>query len=652
MSFTHYINGQQVPEPLGWREFAQEIDRDRDKRTISVKYPGTAEFTKSTYALLRALFIANDCTIVQYEAWETCGDSTILILRADIILADCKWNLARCTVECSLVDDGIGARISNNLKVPVSPLSPKTKNGDALTPAPRISLRVFDPATGTYGTTRYAFDWLACMQHAVRYITDSNVTLVSQWYSNLPDEERLAITSGFQLRTGSPADGDDRVVYNFEDLFLEISKKYNLWMMVQRDLSGNPFVVVEPEEALYSTTTAATFLHTDNLIQSIDREQLWATVRVGSSTATKNQGGGEAALPFLVLQGYSEEFFHFEAVCNTDAQLDLVGKWVTCANTIERILDNNSEYDEDIVVVQYDRSTDEAVASDWYNPGGLPVLYNEQMLNINVLNRYSLPSNVGVFYASQDAAFQALSDAFGTPYSTTSTLGTTTSPVTALFPTEVSDPGGNYTPNDYTAPIQGYYVFNVLRRWQVTENTFGVSFFNIQKRAYSKIIVQRFDAFNVLVQQVEFRSTNNTSTVPNVFTPVGNYVHQISQGFNLNAGDYVRVQYAWGTTSSGDILLTGTIAMRDVPMSEFGTTFVATGGGVLTNVDPNAARVVTLEFERITTAAQWERMTSDPTLAVVVGEAAYPRVGNILSASRNLYKGTTSYTLIAKRSDR
>jgi hypothetical protein len=153
------------------------------------------------------------------------------------------------------------------------------------------------------------------------------------------------------------------------------------------------------------------------------------------------------------------------------------------------------------------------------------------------------------------------------------------------------------------------------------------------------------------VQQFFYASAPSVS-VPGLFTPEGTYKHEVSQGMNLNTGDYVRVQYGWGTTFAGDPLLTGTITMRDLPTSRFGTTFVATGGGVLTNVDPTAARVVTLEFERITPAARWEAMTADPTQAIVVGEADVPRVGNILKASRNIYKGTTTYTLIAKRSDR
>jgi hypothetical protein len=650
MSFTHYINGSQVQEPLGWRDFAQEITRDREKRTIAIKYPGTATFTKSVYTALRSLFIANDCTIVTYEAWETCGTTTILILRADIILADCKWNLARCTVECSLVDDGIGSRITNNLKVPISPGAPKTKNGEPLTAVAPFSLRVFDTVTGAYGTTRNAFDWLECMEHAVRYITDSNVTLVSQWYNNLPDDERLAITTGYQLRTGNPAPGDDRVVYNFEDLFGEVALKYNLWMTVQRDLSGNPFVVVEPESVFYSATVAASFPWTDNLIQSIDREQLWATVRVGSQDGIKNQDAVQS-LPYLLLQGFSDEVFHFEGVCNTDAELNLVSKWGIDTNLIQKVLDGDTGFEETTFLIQYTESTGDATGSDWFTPGGLPLLYNEQLMNINVLNRYDMPSNIGSFYNALDASFAAESLVASTPYTDATIAPSFSVLATAPFPAIISDPGGNYAPNDYTAPAQGYYVFNVLRLWEVTANTFPVLFSGGQKRAESRIVFQRFDVFNTLIAQASFTSGPLTVT-PQLLSPVGPYTHEVTQGFVLNVGDYVRVQFGFATTSSGDPLATGSITMRDRPSSTFGTTFVATGGGVITSVDPGAARVVVYEFERITTAARWEDMTTDPSLAVEVSENADLRTGNILSASRNIYKGTTYYTLIAKRSDR
>jgi hypothetical protein len=651
MSFTHFINGVAISEPIGWKEFAQEISRDRVMRIIALKYPSTASFTQSAYTTLRDLFLVNDCDIVRYEAFETCGAFTTLLIRADIILADCKWNLARCTVECSLVDDGIGSRITNNLKVPISPGAPKTKNGEVLTPVAPIALSLFTPSTGIYlATPRAVLDWLEAMQHAVRYITDSNVALVSQWYSTLPTDERIAITTGFQIRTAANGLGDDRVVYNFEDLFGEMALKYNLWMAVQRDLSGNPFVVVEPEEAFYTPGVAASFPWTDNLIQSVDREQLWATVRVGSEDGIKNMDA-VLSLPYLVLQGFSEELFPFEGICNTDSELNLVSKWGIDTNLIEKVLGGDTGFEEKTFLIQYDSTTNDAVQADWYNPGGVPVLYNEQLLNINVLNRYDLPSNIGSFYNALDASFEAQRLVAGATVTDSGTAASTGTFSVAPFPSIISDPGGNYTPNDYTAPSQGYYVFNVVRQWRVTANSFPVVLGNVQKRAISRIRLERYNLLNVLVGFVEF-SSSQPIALPGLFTPPGTYTHNITQGFILNVGDYVRALFRFDFTSSFDPLATGSITAQDLPLSTFGTTFVATGGGVITSVDPGAARVITYEFDRIANAAQWESMTADPTQVVRVSHDADLRDGHIINASRNIYKGTTSYTLIAKRSDR
>jgi hypothetical protein len=272
-------------------------------------------------------------------------------------------------------------------------------------------------------------------------------------------------------------------------------------------------------------------------------------------------------------------------------------------------------------------------------------------MNINVLNRYDLPSNIGSFYDALDASFEAQRLVAGATFTDSGTAQSTGTYATAPFPSIISDPGGNYAPNDYTAPSQGYYVFNVARQWRVTGNTFPVVLGNVQKRAISSIRMERYNASNVLQSFVEFQSSGQLA-VAGLFTPPGSYTHNITQGFVLNVGDYVRALFRFDFTSSFDPLATGSITAQDLPLSTFGTTFVATGGGVITSVDPGAARVITYEFDRITTAAEWESMTADPTQVVRVSFDPNLRDGHILTASRNIYKGTTSYTLIAKRSDR
>lgn len=649
MTFTHYIDGQVVSEPAGWDDFEQEIARDFDKRMVVVQYPSEATFNLGGYELLRSMFLESDCGIVTYEAYDECDGVRSLLVRANIILADCEWNLNRCSVKCSLVDDGIMARIDNNRKIPISPAAEDSKNATPIAGVVPIALKVFYTHLGSYlNTPRAAYDWLECMQHAVRYMTDSNVTLVSSWYNSLPDNERWALLSGFQLRDAGTGPTATRITYTWESLFLEMAKTYNLWMVVQRDLDGNPFVVIEQEEALFSTNVAADFPWTDNLVQGVDRDQLWATVRVGVSEAIKNQAAVQS-LPYLVLQGFSEELFHFEGVCNTDAELDLVREWGWDTNLIQAVIGGNTDHEELTFVVQYDRTTNEAFASDWFNTGGLPVLYNEAAMNINVLNRYPLPSNVGSFYAALDASFRARRTSSGLDFTYTGSSITVGPFAEAPFEATLSDPGGNYTPNSYTAPQQGYYVMRVERLWAITENTFPVLFpVPIQKRAFSRIRIERRDAFAVLVDAWEFSSAP-LLTQANLFSPPGTYEHIVNRGMVLNAGDVVTVFFAFSTTSSGDPQALGSITARDLPSSIFETTFVATGGGTLTNIDPNAARIITYTFDRFTPSTRWARILNDPSLAVRVAPDDVLKLGHIAKATRNVLKGSTSYELICKR---
>jgi hypothetical protein len=72
------------------------------------------------------------------------------------------------------------------------------------------------------------------------------------------------------------------------------------------------------------------------------------------------------------------------------------------------------------------------------------------------------------------------------------------------------------------------------------------------------------------------------------------------------------------------------------------TTFVATGGGVLTNIDPRDAKVVNYRFTRSLNANQWRALAFDPTLGVTVnGKRCH--VG---SGQRTLEGGSTEWTLI------
>jgi hypothetical protein len=640
MSFTHFIDGTPVSEPREWRDFAQEITRDFQRRTLSVKYPGTSTFTKGAYRMLRDMFEADDCGIVEYVCLEQCGGTTLQVVKANIILADCRWNLTRCEVECSLVDDGVDARITNNRGIPISPEADKSKNGEDIVPVPVLNLVMFNPGTGAPTSSRFVFDWYQCMQHAVQYMTDGKVTLVSQWYTNLPADEKWAVTTGFQFRTGDTTPEGIALVYKFEDLFLEMAKKYNLWLTIRRNNAGEPVVFIEQEAATFVDTPAASFPWTDNLTQGIDRDQLWARVDVGSENGTKNQGNVEA-LPFLTLLGFSVEEFHFETQCNTDSVLDLVNKYTICTNTLERMLNGDTGEDTKNVLIQYTPALGEATAGVWFNPSNPDPLYNPAILNRDVLERYALPSSVGINTAPPLGDFRAAATSGTAPVQYNNTLPLNTI-VTQPGPVLVfdddttapnNDPDGAWdtTLQRYTALQAGFYQLRMRLNW--AGGGTGTAF-------RPRVIAQVFDTSNVLVSTQEQSATFRQGSL-------SNYVELFQFGAVMSVGDYMTFTLVWDLEG----FFVPNITFVNLRAQSFVfTEFTAQGGGVTgNNIE---ARVITFDFDRITTAAAWKALTDDPTLAVEVAPDTVLKLGHIKRASRNVYKGTTTYELICKRSQK
>lgn len=616
--WTFYLDGVQVAEPHGWSAAQQSIVRDWQRRSIEVQYSGEITFVRGDYTRLRNTFVeSGGCGIVTFEAYAQCGDTSYRVVKANIILADCTWNISRCTVDCSLVDDGVGARIDNNSSVEISPTSPRTKNDSDLAAVAPFDLDIFNTG-GVYDETRVAYDWLACLQHAVRYITDDNVTVQSDWYNALPDDERIALLSGFQLRTGNASSGEDtRLRYTFSRLFTEVAKRYNLWRYTQRLPSGAVVLRIEQEAAVYGSTTGLDFPWTDNITQTINRDQLWSGVSVGSKDAITNRDAVDP-LPFLVLQGFSTEQFHFEGVCNEDKVLDLVGGWCSCTNLINRVAyGSNTQHEDDVFMIQYTESTGQATIGNYF-PGAN--LYNEALLNINILNRYPLPSNVGQFFGPQTDNFRASTSANGslvtitTPGITSGTLSIAPFDDDTTPPNE--NPGGNWNAATYryTAPVQGFYQFRVLRQYEVTAYSWPLNLGGIVKGVVSRINAIHRDAADVVLSQQEF-SERGTSFAFDP-TPVGKYQHEAFFGFVMDVGDYVEFRFAFD--SSQQAFGTGSLTVRDRAGSFASTQFVANGGGVLTSVDPGAARIVELEFERLVPFDRWASMTANPTQAVAV----------------------------------
>lgn len=648
MSFEIYLNGSLVASPKDWDGYEQEIVRDYKKRFLRIAYPGTFTLTNASgYPALRTLLLEDLCSIVRFEAYEVCGAARYQIVNGYVVIADAEWNMNDCTCEIEVQDDAIGARVDNNVRIPVSPLADKSKNGVDITPCPTLSIEVFDPSddAATYlPEARTMYDWLDAMTHCLQYITDSNIAVTSSWYEALPDDEKIALCNGYQLRTADLASDAKRLTYDFQTLWMEVAKRYNLWIAVKRNDSGVSYLAIEPEADMFSASQPMNLLHQYELVQSIDRDQLYSAVEVGDEDGIQNLDL-TYSLPYLVLQGFSQEKFHFQGTCNTDEVLDLTGKWHADTNTIEKVLvtdPTSDDYDKDTFLIQYDAYTNRAVKGDYLIDGSTPYLYNEQMLNVNILNRYTLPSDVGSYYDSSDSGFMASG-------SGPTGWGPITPPPTigcyyydfgsGLTDTDVTTPPNNNVDGNwdvalqrYTAPAQGYYEFEAYIRNSKTNGDNSI-------QGGVVVYFYRYDSSDTLLATQLVTLT--TAFGEGIFEGTG------TAAFVLNAGDYVTRKFQrYACRGSG---LSGNSTTIQ-PLSHFTRTrFIAAGGGVLTKIDTNAARIVRHEFERLIPVSEWQQYVNDPSLGIGISHTNAPKAAHIVKAARDVVSGRTKFTLTSKK---
>lgn len=666
-TLIHLLDGDQVDEPRGWIDFTEELERNFEQRIVATQYPIEVTFHSGGYATLRELYLSGFCETVTYTVNFVCG-STFTVVRGSISVADIEWNLNKCEAKVKVQDDGYGARIFNNKDIKVFPTAEATKNGEAIEPVVHIDLEVYDPTEpeATYLTdTRKAYDWLECMEHCVGYITDGLLTVESDWYSALPEDERYCLVYGHELRV---ADGVSVAPqFSFTDLFANAWKKYNLWAYITRDLSGNPILKIEEDASTYTDTTAVSLPNQDDLVQSINTDLLYAKVEVGSDTYIKDEDG-TYAMPFLTLQGFTKEEYHLEGTCNTDNNLDLVSSFIIDTNAIEDCaVNNNDEYDEDVFMIQYEPYTAKAVKGDYLIPGGPPFLYNEQLLNINVVNRWPLQASGVMHFDTDDVSFKATqytNQHFFVPLDPQANTTYTSTEEQIKFSNDYDsgnfDPSnswGNGTPQGnpvseadsiYTAANTGFYQFEEPLIWaayRVFNNPFGFDFTETIALTAKMI---RYDSADVQVasQSVVFTHTNtgNSSLDLQTFytdTAVFNTV--------LQAGDYVKFTFFFTYTVVGVVDLN---TLSEILWSgcSVRTSFIASGGGTLVDTDPDEYRATRYEFKRYIPPSDWVNLRDDPTQQVQVAtDDVEFRNMHALKVSRNIATGETEWECIANR---
>jgi len=662
--FTFKIDNTTVTDPLEWAEFTETLEYDQQFNGILMKYNQKFTFTNDGYDLISNYLTTNGyCNRLPLQVWYQCGSEIpTIVLDGFIFLTEAKFNRSKCTVEVEFEDNSYTSKIFGNRNIKTYVNAEESKNGVAITPATELIVFFFDPYQVIQPFTRTGYDVKDVFRFLIDFMTDGTVGFVSDWYDNLPQSERVLLCSGTTLRYTAPRRIPPNV--SFQELFIEMHKKFNLVFAVEKDANGNPRIRIENYDYFKNTATQTVSI-TDipELIESFDSDKFYAQVNIGSTTMPlPNLLGTQFALfpyPFVTFQ---KEEYYIQGECNTDEELDLVSSYVIDSNIIQGLTTSdtaNTDYDNMNVFVQYDYLTNQA---DYWNDVDAPVFspqriyYNKIFTNVEVAARFNvqgqLAKNLGpgtpVFRASKTIAEpsvtkvgSAILTQFGDTYIDLAYQDDSTPPN--------QDPGNDYSTVTYryTAPQTALYTFEASYETNTTVNTQVGT--NPQNNYWyigiQQILFRKYDTSGTLVQIVNGRYD---VLFPGFAPKVG--VRPITGGNSifLLAGESVAVQASvTGYYKTGFPAVYGGTMTYNIQNGFFRLIAGSYGGGIIGQTkDPNNYFTSIYEFEQVLSEAEWTAIVNNPQNFMRFSMTSNPgQKGWLRKIERNKATGLTKFTL-------
>ncbi len=513
MTFRHYINGAEVQEPDGFSDFQQELIRDEKERFIRFNFPLDLTFIGDGYQLIENQYQENYNSELEYKVVRLEVSTEFVEVLSTIKISNCEFNLTakpKPSVNVQIDDNVFQAKIFGNKSRPNVITATKTLNGVELTPVTAKDVMFFNSDTGSDIATRKVYDVFDCLEHTIKFISDGKIQLVSDWYTDLPDDEKLAITTGAQIRTPSALRPLEPLTIDFETLFEELYKKYNLYFIVEDILTDTPKLRLEQESYLYGNSVGLEVFENDDLTRSLDFDKLYNRIAIGSDSV--KYFGNEFPMYYTQLLTFAKETYNIDGVIGVDNELDLVSEYIIGSNEIHRIATDQTEsFDEDIIMIQYDSSTNAAVKGDWF-PGSSPSFryYNEELNNAKVIQRFDYLGDVALSIGNLNASFMASqTTAYAGSGSITAPSGSLfdTFPVPYAFQDDSTPP--NYNNGDFDLANDKYVCANdgVFRfEFEFTFKPTAIIWISSNPLAY---FISPF---------VRFRKNGTDSLAPNLIT--------------------------------------------------------------------------------------------------------------------------------------
>lgn len=404
--YRFILNGTEIDDhPDGWRDYSTESTFDSTLKLYHLKRDVNLTFYGQGWEILRDTFINSYCEEVTFVVYK----ENNILLDGYIKISDIEWNLLKNTCTVSPIDGVYYRYIDNNKNIPISLSTSNAKTGTiqnpiAITPPSQILIDISLTTEGGSPTTiyqRYIYDLKDVMDHIISFISDGTLTFESEWYDNLEDSEKIGVTNGALLRNGV-----NTPTVKLLELLDTVCKLENLYLLVD-EING--VVRLENDEYIVGQSEIIDVPDIMEITYSIDQTKMYSGVRVGNQNSS-TQTGLYGRFPLYNFLSFRPEEYYFVTNCNIDSLLDLTYKYNVDHNTIYEIVeDNDNSKDDDIILINYNSTTNVAVYSDAAGTGTGYVL-NARWLNSSYINRHTLYNNVALTIDTTSNHFLAVTN--------------------------------------------------------------------------------------------------------------------------------------------------------------------------------------------------------------------------------------------------
>jgi hypothetical protein len=673
-----YLDNTLLSEPpINWEDFEESIERDPDIRGLLPKYPTRLTFTGDGYDYLKQTFEDDGyCSVVDVTFNVSCDEdgSFVEYFKGKIFISTCTFNLSKCQVETEVSDNNYAATIYNNKNIKANFQAPLSKNGVTITAPPLIGIYPHDCTDGTYYTSyRYGYNILDAFEYLIAFMSDGQIDFISSYFSSFTDSGKLMVMRGRQLRLYDAGSYD--VTISFQELFIELNKKFNISFAMELQTNGRWRMRIENEAYFYQTGIAFKKRYIQDLKQFFNGQLLYSQINVGSRITVDDPDN--FCLPDIQSITFTEENYYLQSICNNDNELDLVSDFIIDSNVFQDILQNNNDdYDNDICLIQYTGATLESTQFDLIPTAAI---YNELLLNYKVIERWNVGSAVAKYTSdgNDNIVVEKTDNVSVSPVVLTTPSGSG-SFLPVLYQTEVIDANNNWTSQQrFTSPADGLYSFGSLFYVTVSTNPNNPSVIwnnTTGTQIVFNILLNVYDASNVLQNTYtmgyanftdnKFQTGSGINRVRDLTWPTGynvagaanwianNNTQVRLEGFAENVvmptGYYAEVECYYSHT----ILGTGSITFTAGIGSRLYTTFILNGGGILKESDTEDYKVSNYLFDQPVTTNEWSALKSNMANQIAIGVDHNANINTwVQKVSRKLKDGMTKFELVSNKNN-